>query len=54
MTAYKDFEAWCYMQLDKNIKTLHSDQGGEYMEKEFSTYLKSWGTEQKFTIHDTP
>jgi hypothetical protein len=33
---------------------LHSDQGGEYLGKEFILHLKSKGTEQKLTVHDTP
>jgi hypothetical protein len=33
---------------------LHSDHGGKYLGKEFTLYLKSRGTEQRLTVHDTP
>ena len=42
------------MHLDARIKILHSDHGGEYLGKEFIMYLKSKGTVQKLTVHDTP
>jgi hypothetical protein len=40
LNAYKEYEAWCKMQMKKPIKVLHSDHGGEYMGKEFMLYLK--------------
>lgn len=52
--AYKDFEAWCKTQRDAHVKILHSDRGGEYLGKEFTQHLKSAGTKQKLTVHDTP
>jgi GAG-pre-integrase domain len=52
--AYKEYQIWCNVQLDANIKTLHSDRGGEYLGTEFISYLKSKGTTQKLTMHDTP
>ncbi|KAJ8517721.1 hypothetical protein ONZ45_g5159 [Pleurotus djamor] len=51
---YKTFEAFAQTQLDSKIKVLHSDNGGEYTGKEFTLYLKSKGTKQKLTIHNTP
>ena len=36
------------------FKFLRSDRGGEYLGKEFSSYLQSQGTEQKLTVHNTP
>jgi len=36
------------------IKILHSNHGGKYLDKGFTLYLKSRGTEQQLTIHDTP
>jgi len=53
-SAYKEFEVWCKTQLGKKIKILHSDHGGEYLSNIFQSYLKSKGTAQKLTIHDTP
>ena len=52
--SYKDYEAWCDTHLNARIKVLHSDNGGEYLGKEFIIYLKSKGTMQKLTVHDTP
>ncbi|GLB45851.1 putative reverse transcriptase (RNA-dependent DNA polymerase) [Lyophyllum shimeji] len=52
--AYKQHEARCETQMKPKIKVPHSDRGGEYLGKEFTLYLKSKGTEQKLTVHDTP
>jgi hypothetical protein len=52
--VYKEYEAWCETWMKKSIQVLHSDRSGEYMGKEFMLYLKSKGTEQKLTVHDTP
>lgn len=52
--AYKGYESWVNTQMQVAIKILHSDQGGEYLSEEFTQYLKSQGTEQKLTVHDTP
>ena len=52
-TTYKEYEAWCKTQLDAKIKVLHSDRGGEYLDKEFTLYLKKQGVNQKLTVHDT-
>ena len=53
-TSYKEYEAWCDTHLDARVKILHSDRGGEYLGKEFTLHLKSKGTTQKLTVHDTP
>src|SRR6266568_671905 len=52
--AYKEYEAWCHMQQNAQIKVLHSDRGGKYMGAEFVNYLKAQGMEQRLTMHDTP
>lgn len=52
--AYKKYEAWAETQKKAHIKVLHSDRGGEYMGKAFIVHLKSRGTVQKLTVHDTP
>ena len=52
--SYKEYEAWCSKQLGVLIKILHSDWGGEYLDKAFILYLKRKGTVQKLTVHDTP
>jgi hypothetical protein len=45
--AYKSFEAWAETQHKSKIKRLHSDEGGEYLDGEFSKYLVLKGTEWK-------
>jgi len=52
--TYKDFKSWCETQFSKKIKLLYSDHGGEYLSNAFQSYLKSKGTTQKLTVHDTP
>ena len=52
--TYKEYKAWCRTQLDANIKVLHSNRGGKYLDKEFILHLKKQGTNQKLTVHDTP
>ena len=36
------------------MKQLCSDRGGEYLSDDFTCHLKSKGTKQKLTTHDTP
>ena len=52
--AYKKYEAWVNTQMDKKIKILNSDRGGEYQGRDFVNYLKTKGTVQKLNVHDTP
>jgi len=51
--SYKDYEAWCDTQMKAKIITLHSDQSGEYLGKEFVVHLTSKGTKQKLNVHNT-
>jgi len=51
--AYKTFEVMCKIQFNNQVKTLHSDQGGEYIATNFQFYLKSQGTQIKLTTHNT-
>ena len=41
-------------QWDVFVKTLFSDQEGEYTSKEFKDYLARKGTKDRLTMHDTP
>ena len=36
------------------VKTLISDQGGEYTSKEFEDYLSRKGIKHRLTVHNTP
>jgi len=52
---YKFFEAWAIAQKHCiEIKTLHSDHGGEYLSDAFDKHLAAVGTAWQLTIHDTP
>jgi hypothetical protein len=53
-SAYREFEAVCETQHGAHVKVLHSDHGGEYTGKAFVMHLKTRGTRQKLTVHDTP
>jgi hypothetical protein len=52
--TYKKYEAWVETQMNKKIRALNSERGGEYQGKEFVAYLKSKGMIQKLNVHDTP
>jgi len=54
LTNYKAYEAWLGTQHSVEIKKPQSDQGGEYMSKEFNQHLKANGTICSLTMHDTP
>ena len=41
-------------QLDKQIKTLRSDRGGEYLLEEFEDFLKEEGIFSQLTVPGTP
>ena len=51
---FKDFKAEVEKQLSKNIKTLRSDRGGEYLSYEFQDYLKENGIVSQWTPPGTP
>lgn len=51
--AYKKYEAWTNTQMGVKIKILNMDRGGKYLGADFVEYLKSKGTIQKLSIHDT-
>ena len=51
--AYRGYEAWVENHMGARIKILNSDHGGEYLGGDFVAYLKSRGTLQKLSVHDT-
>ena len=51
--AYKEYEAWVENHMGVRIHVLNTDRGGEYTGSDFAAYLKSRGTIQKLSIHDT-
>lgn len=54
LAAYKTYEVWCNTQHSAKAKVLYSDREGEYLGKEFISHLKSKGTKQNLTMHNTP
>ena len=51
---FKEFKNEVENQLNKKIKVLRSDRGGEYMSLEFGSYLKEHGIVSQFTPPGTP
>jgi transposase InsO family protein len=51
---FKEFEALVKNKYMKSIKILRSDNGGEYMSKDFDNFLKSKGIEKQLSVAYTP
>ena len=51
---FKEFKNEVENQLDKKIKALRSDRGGEYLSHEFGDYLKECGIVSQLTPPGTP
>ena len=51
---FKEFKAEVEKQLGKNIKTLLSDRGGEYLSHDFRTYLSDNGIISQLSAPGTP
>nr|GEU61776.1 retrotransposon protein, putative, Ty1-copia subclass [Tanacetum cinerariifolium] len=51
---FKVFKSKVELQLEKKIKALHSDRGGEYLSQEFKDYLSKNGIVQHITSLYTP
>ena len=51
---FKLFKNEVQNQLGKNIKTLRSDQGGEYLSQNFDDHLKDYGIVSQLTPPGTP
>ena len=54
LKKFKEFEAKVTNECGQNIGTLTTDNGGEYVSKEFETYLQSKGITHQLTIAHTP
>src|SRR5882762_5768621 len=39
--VYKEYKAWCWMQMGMPIKALWMDWGSKYLSKEFQQHLKA-------------
>src|SRR6266404_3373978 len=52
--AFEIYKAWAEMQLDAQIKCLHSDHGGEYVNKDLHAILDASGIEHMLMMpHST-
>ena len=51
---FKDFKNEVENQLDKRIKAIRSDRGGEYLSQEFDDYLRDCGIVSQLTPPRTP
>ncbi|KAK2404463.1 secreted RxLR effector protein [Trifolium repens] len=51
---FREFKNEVQNQLGKNIKTLRSDRGGEYLSQEFNDHLKECGIVSQLTPPGTP
>jgi hypothetical protein len=54
LKAFQAFQAWAKNQTGHKIKTFQSDGGGEFMSKEFQTYLEQKGIERQTSMPRTP
>ncbi len=51
---FKEYESRVFNDYGLRIGTLRSDNGGEYLSKEFTNYLKSKGIRQELTVPYSP
>jgi transposase InsO family protein len=51
---FKEFQKEVENQLDRKIKQLHSDRGGEYLSFEFEAHLRACGIVPQCTPSRTP
>jgi transposase InsO family protein len=54
LTAFKEYKAYVSRQYNVHLHKVRSDQGGEYLSKEFDEYLKGKGIKRQLTVHDSP
>ena len=52
--CFKDFKALVENQSGRKIKVLRSNNGGEYVDKEFVDFCASEGIQREFTVPYTP
>ena len=52
--AFKQYRAYAENQLNRTIKALRDDKGGEYMSKEMEEYCKNAGIHRQHTLRAEP
>lgn len=54
ISKFREFQKLVERQTGKKIKELRSDNGGEYLNKEFDSYLKNIGIKRQLTVPYSP
>jgi len=54
LEKFKEFEALATNLCDEKIRTLRTDNGGEYLSAEFEAYLKSKGIRHELSVPYSP
>ena len=54
LKTFQEFKIWAENSTGNKIKTLRTDNGGEYITKEFGAYLKVCGIRKEDTVPYTP
>ena len=54
LEKFKEFAAITTNQSGQRIRTLRTDNGGEYVSEEFTTYLKLKGIHHQLTLPHSP
>ena len=57
VSSFEKFVEWNALvenSIGQKLKTLHTDNGGEYTSAEFTMYLKKEGVRHEFTVPKTP
>ena len=54
MRCFQDFTSFVKTQFGEKIKILKSDNGTEYINKEFASFLSTQGIIHQTTCPDTP
>jgi transposase InsO family protein len=52
--CFKKWKAQVECQSNRRIRTLRTDNGGEYLSGEFRIYLEKYGIKQELTVPHTP
>ena len=51
---FQNFLAFVSTQFNATLKAAHSDRGGEFLSKEFTSYMEARGIEHQLTAPHTP
>jgi transposase InsO family protein len=54
LDKFKEFLAWVQNVFEKRVKTLRSDNGGEFVSREFDSLLRNRGIQRQTTVAYTP